>query len=149
MLTRALAGLAASIGTAALALASCSDPPKNDLPCVALNANCAPFFDPPTYSAIYTQIFQTTCATGTGTCHTADSRKGGLYFQDPMQAYALLMGTSDGRARILPNNPGCSILAERLFAMDPAVRMPPGGGLSDAELCDFAKWLTAGAPENP
>ena len=148
MLTRALAGLAAFIGTATLVLASCSDPPKNDLPCVTLNANCMPLFNPPTYGEIYTKVFQMTCATGMGTCHAADSRKGGLYFQDPTQAYALLMG-SDGRARVLPNNPGCSILAERLFASDRAVRMPPGGGLDDATLCDFAKWLTAGAPENP
>jgi len=145
----AQAGLAAALGACALALASCSDPPKNDLPCVTLKTDCSPLYDPPTYPVIYAKTFQPTCATGMGTCHTADSRKGGLYFQDPAQAYQLLLGKTDGRARILPNNPGCSILAERLFAEDRTLRMPPGGGLSDAELCDFAKWLTAGAPENP
>jgi hypothetical protein len=145
---RALAGLAA-FGGCVVALASCSDPPPADLPCVTLKTDCMPLYDPPTYPTIYAKIFQPTCATGIGTCHTADSRKAGLYFQDASQAYQLLIGMADGRARVLPNNPGCSILAERLFSSDPAKRMPPGGGLSDAQLCDIAKWLAAGAPENP
>ena len=138
-----------AFGACVLAALSCGDPPKGDLPCVTLKTDCMPLFDPPTYPTIYDKIFQPTCAAGRGTCHTPDAHMAGLYFQDPAQAYQLLLGMVDGRARILPNNPGCSILAERLFASDPARRMPPGGGLSDAQLCDFAKWLTAGAPENP
>src|SRR5258705_2596194 len=105
---RAHAGLA--FGACVVAVLSCGDPPKSDPPCVTLKTDCQPFFDPPTYPTIYNKILQPTCATGTGTCHTPDSRKAGLYFQDAAQAYRLLIGMEDGRARVLPNNPGCSIL---------------------------------------
>jgi hypothetical protein len=74
---------------------------------------------------------------------------GGLFFQDPAQAYQLLIGVTDGRTRVLRDNPGCSSLAERLESRDPRFQMPPGSRLLDAELCTVMKWLAAGAPESP
>lgn len=142
-----VAGLIAS----AMAAASCSSPDPDPSPaCATLNTSCQALYDPPSYTTIYTKIFQPTCAAGTGTCHTSDAgaRRGGLFFEDQVQAYQLLLGKTDGKARVLPANPGCSILAQRIVSKDPAFRMPPGSqGLLDGEICTIVKWLAAGAPE--
>jgi hypothetical protein len=132
----------------ALSCSSPTDPPPAPA-CVTVNANCQPLFDPPTYASLFTMILQPTCASGTHTCHTSDTKKGGLVFEDATDSYNLLLGMgADHRARVLPDNPGCSILMERLQSKDPAFQMPPGNPLSDAQICDFAKWLTAGAKNN-
>ena len=61
----------------------------------------------------------------------------------------LLLGKTDGRARVLPDDPGCSILAKRILSKDPAFRMPPGNvPLLDGEICDIVKWLADGAKDN-
>ncbi len=142
------AAVVAAFLVCAIGLAHCSDPADPVSSCVTLKTDCMPLHDPPTFATIYSQLFQPNCATGMGTCHTPDAAKKGLYFQDPAQAYQLLLGMTDGRARVLPSNPGCSILAQRLESNDPAFRMPPGSGLTDAQLCDVVKWLAAGAPNN-
>jgi len=131
-----------------LLLASCGDggdPPG--LVCVPINTACMPLY-PPTFSNIFSKTLSQTCAQGTGTCHTDDSRKAGLYFVDSAMSYDLLLGMGpDRRARVLPNDPGCSILAERLESTDPNFRMPPGVGLSAPELCSFVQWMANGAPQ--
>jgi hypothetical protein len=149
MRTGALVGVVVGLGLGTVALGGCSSEPTPppEPPCVTLNDNCAPLFDPPTYTKIYAEIFKPNCATA-GTCHAPPMPQAGLSFQDSAEAYALLLGTMGGRPRVLPNDPGCSILAKRLESKDPAYRMPPGGGLSDAQLCDVVKWLVAGAPNN-
>jgi cytochrome c551/c552 len=129
------------------AVAGCAGDPGPS--CVVVKTDCQPLYDPPTYTAIFDKIFQPTCASGRGTCHTSDAKMGGLFFQDSAQAYQLLLGKTDGRARVIPDNPGCSLLAERLASSDPAFEMPPGARLSDAELCTVMKWLGAGAPSGP
>jgi hypothetical protein len=146
MRTRALAGVVSGLLGAAIALGACSDPDP-DRPCVALNTQCQPLHDPPTYSKIFTDIFKPNCS-ATGSCHGPPSPAAGLSFQDSAEAYDLLLGTKGGKARVLPNDPGCSLLAKRLFSTDPAFRMPPGTGLDEAQRCDVAKWLVAGAPNN-
>jgi hypothetical protein len=149
MRTGTLGGVVAVLLGSAIALPACSNPTEPPAPqCVTLNPDCAPLFDPPTYSLIFSNIFHPTCATP-GTCHAPPAPKGpGLSFVDQAESYQLLLGTMGGRARVLPDNPGCSILAERLESKDPAFRMPPGSGLTDAELCAVVKWLVAGAPNN-
>jgi Planctomycete cytochrome C len=133
----------------ALGLSACSTPPDSGPPCVTLNTQCQPLHDPPTYSTIFSKIFQPSCAIGMGNCHTSDAPKLGLYFEDPAQAYQLLLGKTDGRARVLPDDPGCSILAKRILSKDPAFRMPPGNvPLLDGEICDIVKWLADGAKDN-
>jgi hypothetical protein len=146
MWTGALAGVVAGLVGSALALGACSTPDP-DRPCVALNAQCQPLHDPPTYSTIFTEIFHPNCS-AMGACHGPPTPSAGLSFEDSAEAYQLLLGTKGGKARVLPNDPGCSILAKRLFSTDPGFHMPPGGNLSDAQLCDVVKWLVAGAPNN-
>jgi hypothetical protein len=130
------------ITIALMLVAGCSA----QLECVHPSASCQPLYDPPTFQALYDNILHPTCASGSGTCHTSDARMGGLVFEDEMSAYNLLLGMVDGRARVLPQNPGCSILLERLYASDPQLRMPPGSHpLSAPELCTFVQWITRGA----
>jgi hypothetical protein len=144
MRTGALVGVVAGL-IGALAQGGCSSPDP-ERPCVALNAQCQPLHDPAPYSTIYTEIFRPNCvASG---CHGPPTPAAGLSFQDAAESYELLLGTKGGKARVLPNDPGCSLLAKRLFSTDPAFRMPPGAGLSEAQLCDVTKWLVAGAPNN-
>ena len=131
-------------------LASCSTPtdPPAGLTCIeGLSAECSPLYTPPDFTTLYTKILHPSCATGLGTCHTASASKGGLVFEDEDQSHALLLGQVDGRKRVLPGNPGCSILMERLEVNDPILRMPPGPEpLSEGERCDFVQWIVNGAP---
>jgi hypothetical protein len=128
----------------ALALACSSDPLP--APCVTLRTECSPLYRPPSFTNIFARTLTQSCAVGMGTCHTADVGMGGLAFVDEASSYDLLLGKTDGKPRVLPGDPGCGILAQRLKSTDPNFRMPRGNGLIDAELCDFELWLTAGAP---
>ncbi len=133
---------------AAIAIASCTshtDPAP--LACVSgLSLACKPLYDPPVYQTIFDKTLHPTCATGTGTCHTSDAAMGGLVFQDADAAYALLLGTTDGKKRVLPGDAACSLLMIRIDSTDPNVHMPRGpNSLLDAEKCAIAQWIAAGA----
>jgi hypothetical protein len=111
-----------------------------------LSLNCQPLFDPPTYQAIFDQVLMPSCAVGQGTCHTPDAAMGGLVFADADAAYALLLTPPNASPRVIPGNPACSLLMERLESSDPDFRMPPGDTpLSAAARCAIAQWIAAGA----
>jgi hypothetical protein len=128
-----------------LAMAACTSTngPPPDPPCVqGLTASCAPQYDPPTFAIIYEKILHPTCATGIGTCHTADAAKGGLVYEDPDEAYGRLV---DGR-RVIPGDPSCSLLMKRLTSTDRSYHMPPGSlSLTAGEECTIVQWIAAGA----
>jgi hypothetical protein len=130
-----------------LLFAACGGP-AGDPPCVQnLDTNCAALYDPPTFSALYQNILHPTCASGSGTCHTTDFAPRGLVFEDQQQAYNLLLGLNGARQRVIPGDPGCSILMRRLESNDPSYRMPPGNTpLTQPQLCTFVKWIANGAP---
>jgi hypothetical protein len=135
-----------------LAGAACSSPsaaaPTTQSCVEGLRTDCSPLYDPPTFSTIFAKILQPTCAQGQGTCHTSDAAMGGLVFEDADNAYALLLGEVDGRARVKPGDPGCSLLVERLEANSSTVRMPPGPTpLSEAARCDIVQWISEGAAQ--
>src|SRR5262245_33839601 len=116
-------------------LAQCSGGSDGGSPaCVQdLPSACQPLYDPPIYPTLFEKTFKPTCAAPGGSCHTGDSAKGGLVFEDPDVAYGLLLGTRDGRKRVIPGDAACSLLVQRIESADPAFRMPPGSvGLSDA-----------------
>jgi hypothetical protein len=113
-----------------------------------LALDCAPSYDPATYDKIYDNVLGPTCgSTATGSqCHGKDGGKAGLFLDQPDKAYDFLMGKADGRARVLPGNPECSILAQRLESTDPAFRMPVGGApLSPGDRCAIRQWIAQGA----
>jgi hypothetical protein len=133
-----LASLAVACGNHDAAAPACVTPPA---------ADCKPLDDPVTYSTLWQKTFHPTCATGTGTCHTSDSVQGGIDFSDADRAYAALLGQTGGHARVVPGDPGCSLLMERLESTDPSFHMPKGpNSLLPAEICAIATWIRQGAP---
>jgi Planctomycete cytochrome C len=140
--------LVAAALAAALSIASCtSSSAPAPLACVSgLALDCKPLYDPPIYQTIFDKTLHPTCATGSGTCHTSDGAKGGLVFENADAAYALLLGTTDGRKRVVAGDAACSLVMIRLSSTDPTVHMPPGSTfLPDAERCAIAQWIAAGA----
>lgn len=112
-----------------------------------MRTDCRPLYDPPTFGVIFEEILQPTCAAGQGTCHSADAAMGGLVFEDEADAHALLTGARGGRSRVVPGDPSCSVLLQRLTAPEPGERMPPGPTpLLDSELCTIQRWIEEGAP---
>lgn len=71
---------------------------------------------------------------------------GNLVMEDADDTYARLLGESDGRARVKPGDPACSLIVERLEAKSAEQRMPPGPTpLSAAARCDIVQWIDQGA----
>src|SRR5262249_23018884 len=78
-------------------------------------------------------------------CHTT-SQMSGLRVDSQE---AITKGGKRGPA-IVPGNPAGSLLLTAIRQTDPALKMPMGGKLTDAEVNDFAAWIEAGAvwPKN-
>lgn len=138
------------VGTAALAAAlalsgvACSSPQDPGPTCVKnLDLSCAPLY-PPDFDHVYNNTLHPTCAQAGGSCHSAEGHQHGLVFEDPDQSYALLLGTADGRVRVVPGDPACSLLVERIMSTG-RYAMPPGNPLSDAERCAIVQWVANGA----
>jgi hypothetical protein len=98
---------------------------------------------------LYDNLFVKTCGSpGTGAaCHSADGKQGGLVLADIDTAYDMLLGTDGGHARVVPGNPECSVLVERVESTDPAFRMPLNSDmpLSDGLRCAIRQWIQNGA----
>jgi hypothetical protein len=126
---------------------ACSSPNVTGPSCVVnLAEDCHPLHDPPAYNTIFAEVLQPTCAQGMSTCHTADAKKGGLVFENADDAYALLLGTVGGRARVIPGDPACSPLVIRLESPEPTFRMPPGPTpLLASARCEITRWIGQGA----
>lgn len=118
---------------------------ETELGCIAdAAAPCSPQYAPADYSTVFEKILKPSCATGIASCHNASGAKGGLVFEDPDEAYALLL--DERRARVVPGDPSCSLLTRRLGATDPRLRMPPGPTpLTAGEICTITQWIGAGA----
>jgi hypothetical protein len=78
-------------------------------------------------------------------CHSsqAPKPKGGLRVDSRT---ALRAGGSSGPA-VVPGDLDASLLYQAITAADGAVPMPPTGRLSPAEIADFRRWITIGAPD--
>jgi hypothetical protein len=113
----------------------------------ALPADCTPLYDP-TFDNLYKNVLGTTCGASTtgSSCHSERGAMAGLVMQTANEAYDHLLGKTDGRKRVIPGNPECSLLMERLASDDPRFRMPPGQmQLSAMERCAFQLWISEGA----
>jgi len=111
-----------------------------------LPVSCTPSF-PASYDQIYNQVFQQRCGTAGGgsSCHGSMGKKGGLDLSEPNAAYQQLLG-SNGNPRVVPGDPKCSILVERLESADANVRMPYGEApLSAGVRCAVQTWIQGGA----
>jgi hypothetical protein len=117
--------------------------------CLApLDLDCSPSYHP-TFEQIHQRLIQSQCGvTGaSGGCHGPESEgQGGLVLDDPDVAYEELLGISDGRARVVPGDPECSILVQRIESNDPSFRMPSRAArLPEGVRCAIRQWIANGA----
>jgi hypothetical protein len=95
-------------------------------------------------------LFDVSCATAG--CHRPPSPKGNLVLLSG-QSHANLVGVvSDGYApaiRVVPGDPGTSVLYHKVANTGAfGGGMPPGGGLSAADVERIGQWILQGAPDN-
>jgi len=113
----------------------------------ALPDDCTPLVDPSSFHQIYNGIIDQSCGgSGMGTtCHGEKGLQGKLRLTSEDAAYAALLGKDGTRARVIPNNPECSILMQRIASTDPSFRMPLNGdALSDSRRCAIQLWIKEG-----
>jgi hypothetical protein len=130
-------------------VAGCGDEPADDGDgCLeALALDCQPAY-PPTFRNLFDNELGNTCGSSvTGSsCHSAQGAMGGLVLETFDAAHAHLLGEADGRARVLPGDPECSLLMQRLESTDTQFRMPPGASsLPENVRCAFRQWIANGA----
>jgi hypothetical protein len=127
-----------------MAAASCAD---DDACLAALPVDCTASLDP-TYDVLYDSVLSRSCGAGGGadSCHGQQGMRGGLGLFDADAAYAALLGKPNGRERVLPGDPKCSILMQRLESSDPNFRMPLRGDRLPAGVrCAIQTWIENGA----
>lgn len=100
-----------------------------------------------TFDAFYDNRIARTCgAAGTGTsCHGPEGEQGGLVLFGADHAYDHLLGYIDDRPRVVPGDPECSLLVQRLESENPDFVMPVGGRLEEGERCAVRRWIASGA----
>jgi hypothetical protein len=121
----------------------CSEMPPEKTCLEQVDTECTPLFEP-TYTELYTRRLSTTCSSSGASCHGPNGRMGGLDFADPDESYAQLLGQTGGKARVVPFDPRCSELVQRLDGQG-ALLMPPGEPLSEGERCAVRLWIANGA----
>ncbi len=128
---------AVALSALAATLVACSDDAGG---CVEVDPECAPLYEP-TFDNVFSMTLNDKCADGP--CHDAVSPKAGLSYVDPDEAYDQLLGET-GRVRVMPGDPGCSLLVRRIEGSG-SFRMPPGNPLSEQERCSIELWIANGA----
>jgi len=136
---------------ACLALAACNgDDGENmagmsgDGACLpALELDCDPTFTP-TFDEIYDRELRS-CGANGSLCHGAEGDHGGLTLADRDGAYDALLGIGEEHARVIPGDPECSILIQRLESTDANFVMPRGTPLTPGKRCAIRQWVANGA----
>lgn len=77
-------------------------------------------------------------------CHGAGGGNGGL---DLSSRAGLLAGGAGGPS-VAPGQPDSSLLVFRLETDNAALRMPPGGPLTEAQIGLIREWIAEGAQDN-
>jgi hypothetical protein len=137
VLRAALGGLGA---LAVLASAGCPGDPS--LTCVedVDFATCQPLYAP-TWDTVYTNTIADTCATSRA-CHAATAASSRIVLEGSERAYTSLVAGG----YVVPGQPACSELIERLYTKSASLLMPRGTRLPAAEACAIGPWVAAGAP---
>jgi len=111
-----------------------------------LDADCSATI-PATFDSLYSNIVEPSCG-GTGdnpSCHRAGARQAGLDLSAPAKAYDALLGKR-GKALVLPGDPECSPLMQRIEADDDTFRMPLGTErMAPGLRCAVQQWIADGA----
>ena len=75
-------------------------------------------------------------------CHNASTKLGGW----EMTSYETIMNTGENGPVIVPGNAQDSLLAKLI--QGEGGQMPPGGGMSSADIRSILDWISAGATNN-
>lgn len=110
----------------------------NDLECIEFEPTCARLYEP-TFDNVHAMTLLDKCVDGP--CHNPVSRRAGMSFEDPDDAYMHLV--EEGRA--VAGDPQCSLVMQRIGATNSSLVMPPGNRLSDTERCSIGQWIANGA----
>ncbi len=126
-----------------------TDDPISELPCVTVDTECDPQYVP-TFDNFVVNTLTTKCAVPGGACHSTAGAQGDLPLEvadetDYDALHATLLEDAGRGARIIPSDPGCSLLVKRLEAEDHNAAMPPGAPLKQEERCAIIQWISAGA----
>jgi len=118
--------------------------------CVAaLPATCTPDLDP-NFDSLYTSVLSQRCGSNDSgaNCHSKNANAhSDLKLTDASSAYQALLGENGHAPRVIPGDPHCSPLMERLETEDAARRMPYGENKLPAGLrCAIQQWIEKGAP---
>ena len=117
--------------------------------CLApLPLDCKPSFEPASYDSIFANVLRPTCgSSASGTqCHGAEGKQAGLVLADRDEAYDSLLGKLDGRPRVVPGDPECSVLIQRIESNERRFRMPLNSDpLDDGLRCAIRLWIAEGA----
>ena len=103
----------------------------------------------PTFTQVYDQVLQPSCAFST--CHGSSNGSGDFGFTDAAGAYAALLDVesldSPGSVRVVPGDPDSSYLMAKLEAAAGIVGdpMPPPSGLEVDRAALVRDWIAAGA----
>lgn len=128
-----------ALASALIAL-GCSAESEPERPgCIELSPSCAPLYEP-IFDELFTRTLKPTCAQGGGSCHGPDGARGGLVFEDPDEAFALLHA-----GRLVAGDAACSEIVVRTHDTGKSWSMPPGQPLSESERCVIRRWIEAGA----
>jgi hypothetical protein len=109
-----------------------------------LDAECEPAFEP-TFDELYTRQIAPRCALGGGACHGSEEGQAGLSMMTADRAYDELLGLSGDRARVVPGNPECSVVMQRVESMDDDFVMPVKMRMSPGQRCAMQRWIANGA----
>lgn len=140
---------AAALASSLLLVAACGDdsgPAAPALVCANVapdrsSPSCTPLYEP-SYDDVFAKTLKPTCAKSGVSCHASTGRQGGLAFEDPDEAYRMLV---DSTHVVRPGDPSCSPIVARIVATDGKVRMPPGRSLEATEQCSIIQWIASGA----
>ena len=129
-------------------LTGCGDSSDDGVTCLPmLPRDCASEPEPPIFREIYPDLLRSCGAPGTGAeCHGTENDNG-LDLSNIDTAYDELLGhAEDGRARVIEEDPECSVLVQRLESDDRDFRMPRSGNqFNERQLCAVRRWIANGA----
>ena len=134
-------GVALAAAVTAALLGGC---PAKQLVCVDVDPSCTPLYEP-TYDNVYAITLSQKCGVSNA-CHAGARPQAGMDLSDHDGAFDALLDPD--RHRVLPGDPRCSEVVERI-ENDGDFQMPPGDPLDPSERCAIAKWIAAGASKVP
>lgn len=98
------------------------------------------------FDAIHRSLITQRCGTSGNACHGPAGRQGNLVLADADAAYMALLGQDGTNARVVPGDPGCSVLMQRIETADGKPRMPLGEPILPEGLrCAVRMWIEQGA----